>query len=110
MSDAVEGMRQGTLDLLILKTLSLQPLYGWAISQRVQQLSRDVLELSQGSLYPALHRLEHNGLIEAEWLAAGNNRRTKVYRLTAAGKRRLAKETRSWERFAGAVQAILEAT
>jgi transcriptional regulator len=105
-----EEVRQGTLDLLILKTLSLEPLHGWGISQRIQQRSREVFLVNQGSLYPALHRLEHDGYIEAEWRASENNRRAKYYRLTAAGRKLLGREARSWERFAGAVRDILEAT
>jgi PadR family transcriptional regulator, regulatory protein PadR len=101
---------QGTLDLLILKALSLQPMHGWGISQRVRQLSRDVLQVHQGSLYPALHRLEHAGIVVAEWGVSDNNRRAKYYRLTAAGRRRLAEETATWERFATAVRHVLHAT
>jgi PadR family transcriptional regulator, regulatory protein PadR len=105
-----EELRQGTLDLLILKTLSMAPAHGWAIGQRIQQLSREVLVVNQGSLYPALHRLEHAGLVTAEWRSSDSNRRAKYYVLTAAGRRRLARETASWERFAGAVGSILAAT
>jgi transcriptional regulator len=105
-----EEVRQGTLDLLILKTVSLEAAHGWAIAQRIQQLSGDVFQVNQGSLYPALHRLEHAGLVAAEWSSSESNRRAKYYRLTAAGRRRLARETASWERFAGAVGSILEAT
>jgi PadR family transcriptional regulator, regulatory protein PadR len=101
---------QGTLDLLILKALSLQPMHGWGISQRVRQLSRDVLQVHQGSLYPALHRLEHAGIVFAEWGLSDNNRRAKYYRLTAAGRRRLAEETATWQRFATAVHHVLHAT
>jgi PadR family transcriptional regulator len=99
---------QGTLDLLVLKTLSLgQPMHGWGISQRIQQISRDVLQVNQGSLYPALHRLEDAGWIAAEWGTSENNRRARFYHLTATGRRQLAAETDSWQRFAGAVQLIL---
>ncbi len=98
---------QGTLDLLILRTLSLQPMHGWGIAQRIQQLSQDVLQVNQGSLYPAVHRLEQKGLIASEWGVTENNRRAKYYRLTASGERQLAKELESWERFTGAVQLVL---
>lgn len=102
---------QGTLDLLVLKTLSLdQPMHGWGIAQRIQQISRDVLQVNQGSLYPALHRLEDAGWIAAEWGVSENNRRARFYRLTAAGRRQLVAETEGWERFAGAVQLILRTT
>jgi transcriptional regulator len=107
---ATEEVRQGTLDLLILKTLSMEPAHGWAISQRIQELSGEVFQVNQGSLYPALHRLEHAGLVKAEWRSSESNRKAKYYGLTAAGRRRLARETESWERFAGAVWSILEAT
>ena len=83
---------QGTLDLLILRTISLEPMHGWAIAQRIRQVSNDVLQVQQGSLYPALHRLEQNGWIEAEWRESENNRKAKFYSLTAAGKKRLAEE------------------
>lgn len=99
---------QGTLDLLILKTLTLQPMHGWGISQRIQQLSREVLQVNQGSLYPALHRLEVKGWIAAEWGTSENNRRAKFYALTAAGRAQLDTETESWRRFVGAVDLILE--
>lgn len=110
MPEANEEVRQGTLDLLILRTISLGPLHGWGISQRIQTLSGDVFMVNQGSLYPALHRLEHEGYIASEWGPSDNNRRAKYYRLTAAGRRRMEREVRSWERFAGAVFDILEAT
>ncbi|MDQ3803211.1 MAG: PadR family transcriptional regulator [Acidobacteriota bacterium] len=100
---------QGTLDLLILKTLQTGPNHGWDIAQRIQQLSQDVFRVNQGSLYPALHRLEAQGLISSEWGASGNNRRAKFYKLTAAGRRRLAAETEEWERFSWAVAQILQA-
>ncbi|HET9983693.1 MAG TPA: PadR family transcriptional regulator [Longimicrobiales bacterium] len=99
---------QGTLELLILKTLSLAPMHGWGISQRIQQVSRDVLQVNQGSLYPALHRLERKGWIGSEWATTENNRKAKYYRLTTAGRRALGDETASWRRFAGAVELILE--
>ena len=98
---------QGTLDLLILKTLALGPMHGWGISQRIQQISDDVLRVNQGSLYPALHRLESSGWIDAEWGASENNRQAKFYRLTKTGQRQLREETAQWERMAGAVARIL---
>lgn len=98
---------QGTLDLLILRTLDLGADHGWGISQRIQQVSDDVLKVNQGSLYPALHRLERQGWIEASWGTSDNNRRAKFYRLTAAGRRRLAHETEVWERLSQAVARVL---
>src|SRR5215207_11511984 len=89
---------QGTLDLLILRTLRSQPLHGWAIAERIEQISQDVLQVNQGSLYPALHRLEHRGWITAEWGVSELGRRAKFYRLTVAGKKRLAIEANAWER------------
>lgn len=99
---------QGTLDLLILKTLALEPMHGWGIARRIQQISRDVLQVQQGSLYPALHRLEHQGWIAAAWGTSENNRRAKFYRLTAAGRRQLERETKDWARLSAAVAQILE--
>jgi len=99
---------QGTLDMLILKTLALGKLHGWGISKRIRQMSRDVLEVNQGSLYPALYRLEDRGLIEAEWGISPEGRRAKFYWLTGAGKKALREETRSWEIFSEAVQLILQ--
>jgi PadR family transcriptional regulator PadR len=98
---------QGTLDLLILKTLALGPMHGWGISQRIQQVSEDVLRVNQGSLYPALHRLEAAGWIASEWGASENNRQAKFYRLTRSGAKQLREETAQWERIAGAVARIL---
>lgn len=98
---------QGTLDLLILRTLSLEPMHGWGIAQRIQQLSRDVLQVNQGSLYPAVHRLEQKGLVAAEWGVTENNRRAKYYRLTPQGEKQLEAEMASWERFTGAVRLVL---
>ncbi len=98
---------QGTLDLLILKALSLGAMHGWGIAMRIQQVSEDVLQLNQGSLYPALHRLERKGWIGAEWGTSENNRRAKYYRLTAAGERQLGVEEAHWRRFAGAVERML---
>jgi transcriptional regulator len=100
---------QGTLDVLVLKTLSTGPMHGWGISQRIQQWSEDVLEVNQGSLYPALHRLEERGWISAEWGNSENNRRARFYSLTRSGRRQLAEETESWERFAAAVGRVLAA-
>jgi len=99
---------QGTLDLLILKVLALQPMHGWGISQRIQQKSSEVLQVQQGSLYPALHRLEQRGWIEAEWGDSDNNRKAKFYRLTEMGRKQLEVETSNWERLSGAVRQILE--
>jgi PadR family transcriptional regulator, regulatory protein PadR len=98
---------QGTLDMLILKTLALGPMHGWGISQRIQQISEDVLRVNQGSLYPALHRLEAAGWIEAEWGASDNNRQAKFYNLTRTGQKQLREEAAQWERMAGAVARIL---
>jgi transcriptional regulator len=100
---------QGTLDLLILKTLALQPQHGWAIAQRIRQVSNEVLQVQQGSLYPALHRLEQQGWIQAEWGESDNNRRAKFYSLTRAGRRQLERETTSWERLSAAISAIVRA-
>src|ERR1700677_2021105 len=99
---------QGTLDLLILRTLSMGPQHGWAISERVQQVSSDVLQIQQGSLYPALHRLERRGWIKAQWGISDNNRRAKYYELTRSGTRKLEVETDSWRKLAAAVAQILE--
>ena len=101
---------QGTLDLLILKTLSLAPMHGWGIAQRIQQLTQDVLQVNQGSLYPAVHRLEGKRLIASEWAMTENGRRAKYYRLTSAGKKQLVRELESWEVFTGAVRLILRAS
>lgn len=98
---------QGSLDLLILKTLSVDPLHGWGISKRIRQVSSGVLEVNQGSLYPALYRLEDQGLIEAEWGISEEGRRAKFYRLTRSGRSRLAKEREGWRRFSTAVEAVL---
>jgi transcriptional regulator len=101
---------QGTLDLLVLKTLQPGPAHGWDIAQRIRQVSKDVLSVNQGSLYPALHRLEAQGSISSEWGASDNNRRAKFYKLSAAGRKQLAAETETWERFAEAVGLILQNT
>jgi PadR family transcriptional regulator, regulatory protein PadR len=107
MSDGAADVLKGTLDLLILKVVAPQPLHGWAISQSIQAQSAAVLQVTQGSLYPALHRLEQKGWLASEWGASENNRRAKYYRLTAAGRRALGRETASWRRYTGAVDAIL---
>jgi len=101
---------QGTLDLLILKTLRLGPLHGWGISKLVRQISNDVLQINQGSLYPALYRLEEQGWIEAEWGISPEGRKAKFYRLTETGRAHLNQERASWRAFAGAVEAVLKAT
>jgi transcriptional regulator len=98
---------RGTLDLLILKTLTLEAMHGWGISQRIQQFSRGVLDVNQGSLYPALQRLEQKGWMESEWRTTEHNRRANYYRLTAAGRRALGAETVSWRRYVDAVELIL---
>jgi transcriptional regulator len=100
---------QGTLDLLILKTLAGGPMHGWGVAQKIHVLSEDILQVNQGSLYPALHRLEQQGLIAAQWGASENNRQAKFYELTKAGRKQLLEETRNWERMAGAVARILNA-
>ena len=99
---------QGTLDLLILKTLALEPMHGWGIAQRIQQISKDVLQVGQGSLYPALHRLEQRGWIGAEWSTSDNNRRAKFYSLTRAGRSQLDKEMGEWERLSAAIALVLD--
>ncbi len=110
MAPEKSELLQGTLDVLILKTLSPGSMHGWGIAQRIQQLSEDVLAVNQGSLYPALHRLEEQGWISAQWGASENNRRARFYTLTRSGRRQLADETQSWERFAAAVGRVLAAT
>src|SRR5688572_31706559 len=99
---------RGSLDLLILKTLSLSPMHGWGIAQRIQQISRGVLEVNQGSLYPALQRLEQRGWVSSEWRTSDANRRAKYYRLTTSGKRAVGSETANWRRYVSAVDLILE--
>jgi transcriptional regulator len=108
MTKANADLLQGTLDMLILKTLCLGPMHGWGISQRIQQVSQDVLCVNQGSLYPALHRLEHQGWIGAEWGTSENNRRAKYYRLTPEGQRQLETETENWQRVSVAINRILQ--
>lgn len=100
----------GTLDMLILKAVSLGPLHGYGVLLRIQQISKDLLQIEQGSLYPALYRLEHQGMIEAEWGTSENNRRAKFYRLTPAGTKRLVEEARQWGMFSSAVANVLSAT
>jgi len=109
MAPSANELLQGTVDLLILKAVSLRPMHGWGISQRIQQISRGVLEVNQGALYPALHRLEDQGWLDAEWGTSENNRRAKYYELTTAGRRQLAAEVRTWQRYANAVQLLLQA-
>ena len=107
MTDARLDLPQGTLDLLILKALSLEPMHGWAISERIHQVSRETLQIPQGSLYPALHRLERRGWISASWGASDNNRRAKYYELTRAGRKQLEAEAQDWERLMTAVALVL---
>ncbi len=105
---AKSDLLQGTLDLLILKTLALGSQHGWGISQRIHQMSEEVLQVNQGSLYPALHRLEEQGWIASEWGTSDSNRQAKFYRLTRAGERQLARETESWAQISTAVTRILQ--
>ena len=101
---------RGSLDLLVLKTLSLEPMHGWGISQRVQQISDGVLEVNQGSLYPALQRLEKDGLITSEWGTTDNNRQARYYTITGAGRRSLGEELENWRRFAAGLELVLRDT
>jgi PadR family transcriptional regulator PadR len=110
MSKPKSDLLQGTLDLLILKVLALEAMHGWGISQRIQQISEGVLCINQGSLYPALHRLEQQGWIRSEWGSSENNRQAKFYELTRAGRKQLAEETENWERLSTAVAQILQTT
>ena len=105
-----EEVLRGTLDLLILKALSLAPMHGWGLTHRIQTLSRDALHVGQGSIYPALVRLEQRGLIGTDWGTTENNRRAKYYRITAAGRRAMGEELASWQRFVGAMDLVLGAT
>jgi PadR family transcriptional regulator PadR len=98
---------KGTLDLLILRTLQVGPMHGWAISERIQQISQDVLHVNQGSLYPAMHRLEHQGWIEAEWGVSELGRRARFYRLTTAGRKQLAVESENWDRLSTAIGRVM---
>jgi PadR family transcriptional regulator, regulatory protein PadR len=109
LSDQTDVL-QGTLDLLIMKTLALERMHGWAIAQRIQQVSGDLLRVQQGSLYPALHRLEHQGWITAEWGASENNRRARFYSLTRAGRSQLAIEVSKWDRLSAGVNLVLQRT
>lgn len=108
MGDDKSDLLQGTLDLLVLRTLATGARHGWGISQRIQQISKDVLRVNQGSLYPALYRLEERGWIASSWDASENNRKAKFYRLTRTGQAQLERETANWERLAGAVRRVLE--
>jgi transcriptional regulator len=108
MAHDQSDLLQGTLELLVLKTLSLEPMHGWGISQRIQQMSRDVFQVNQGSLYPALQRMKSRGWIDAEWRTTENNRRARYYMLTAAGERELARECSQWERSSEAVNRVLD--
>ena len=103
-----DELLQGTLDLLILRTLSREPMHGWAVSHRIQAISKDALRVNQGSLYPALHRLEEEGLIESEWGVSELGRRAKFYEMTAAGRRQLVRENATWRKFSEAVQLVLQ--
>ena len=108
--DTSSDVLQGTLDLLVLKSLALGPMHGWGIAQRIQDLSRSAFDVGQGSIYPALMRLERRGWIAAEWGTTENNRRARYYRLTPAGQRQLRQETESWRQYAHAVELVLRAT
>ena len=108
--DTTADVLQGTLDLLVLKTLALEPMHGWGIAQRIGDLSGAALDVGQGSVYPALVRLENRGLVRSEWGVSDNNRKAKYYRLTALGQRQLTAETDEWRRYAKAVELILRAT
>ncbi len=108
MAETKSDLLQGTLDMLILKTLSLAPMHGWGISQRIQQISKDVLQVNQGSLYPSLHRLERRAWITSEWGTSENNRRAKFYRVTRTGRKQLAEETENWERLSAAIARIMQ--
>lgn len=107
MADQLD-LLQGTLDLLVLKTLALEPMHGWGIAQRIQQVSKDILQVGQGSLYPALHRLEQRGWIESEWSTSDNNRRARFYSLTRAGRKQLDRELGEWAKLSAAIALILQ--
>lgn len=98
---------QGTLDLLVLKILALEPMHGWAVAQRIRQMSGDVLQVGQGALYPSLHKLEQNGWISSEWAISENNRKAKYYKLTKAGRKMLEQEAAQWERLSAAISLIV---
>ena len=108
MAEERMDLPQGTLDLLILRTLALESMHGWAISERLQQISSDALQVPQGSLYPALHRLERQGWIKAHWAASENNRRAKYYELTRTGRKQLETETLAWQKLAAVVSLVLD--
>jgi PadR family transcriptional regulator, regulatory protein PadR len=110
MTKPKSDLLQGTLDLLILKTLALEPMHGWGITQRIQQISDGALVVNQGSLYPALLRLEHQGWITSEWDVTENNRQAKYYKLTRSGRKQLAEETDNWRRLSTAIEQILQAS
>ncbi len=110
MAKTKSDLLQGTLDMLILKTLALEPMHGWGVSQRIQQISSGVLNVNQGSLYPALYRLEEQGLISAEWGSSDNNRQAKYYKLTRGGRKQLDEETANWQRLSAAIDQVLQAT
>ena len=107
MSDQTDVL-QGTLDLLILRTIALEPMHGWAIAQRIRQMSNEQLRVGQSALYPALHKLEQQGWIEAEWAPSENNRRAKYYTLTSAGRKALKVETAEWERLSSAISLVVK--
>jgi PadR family transcriptional regulator, regulatory protein PadR len=109
MAKPKSDLLQGTLDMLILKTLALEPMHGWGVSQRIQQISSGVLNVNQGSLYPALYRLEDQGWIESEWGSSDNNRQAKYYKLTRAGRKQLEEETANWQRLSAAIEQVLQA-
>jgi PadR family transcriptional regulator PadR len=109
MAKTKSDLLQGTLDMLILKTLALEPMHGWGVSQRIQQISSGVLNVNQGSLYPALYRLEDQGWIESEWGSSDNNRQAKYYKLTRAGRKQLEEETANWQRLSAAIEQVLQA-
>ena len=109
MSDQTDVL-QGTLDLLVLRTIALEPMHGWAIAQRIRQISDELLRVQQGSLYPALHRLEHQGWITAAWGASENNRRARFYSVTKAGRKQLETEVAKWERLSAGVNLVLRRT
>ena len=108
MSPQATDLVQGTLEVLILKTLALEPMHGWGIGQRIQQVSKDVLQVGQGSLYPALHRLEAKRWIQSEWGPSENNRRARYYSLTKSGRKQLESELKNWERLSSAIALVLE--
>ena len=109
-TESAEQVLQGTLDLLILKTLSLEPMHGWGLAHRIQELSRDLLQVGQGSIYPAVVRLEQRGWVSTSWRTTENNRRAKYYTITVAGRRAMGQELASWKRFVAAVTLVVEAT